>query len=81
MSGQSLGSAPIFCAHLLRRVDEKLVDLLGSLEPSEWDLRPLHHCGRSATSQRICSMLFFASFPWCGTLVMEKPLLSVHGKM
>ena len=41
MSGQSLGSAPIFCAHLLRRVDEKLVDLLGSLEPSEWDLQTL----------------------------------------
>jgi len=38
---QSLGSAPIFCAHLLRRVDEKLVDLLGSLEPSEWDLQTL----------------------------------------
>ncbi len=41
MSGQSLGSAPIFCAHLLRRVDEKLVNLLGSLEPSEWDLQTL----------------------------------------
>jgi uncharacterized protein (TIGR03083 family) len=41
VSGQSLGSAPIFCAHLLRRVDEKLVDLLGSLEPSEWDLQTL----------------------------------------
>lgn len=41
MSGQSLGSAPIFCAHLLRRVDEKLVDLLGSLEPSEWHLQTL----------------------------------------
>jgi uncharacterized protein (TIGR03083 family) len=36
-----LGSAPIFCAHLLRRVDEKLVDLLGSREPSEWDLQTL----------------------------------------
>src|SRR5713101_4939305 len=41
MNGQSLGSAPILCAHLLRRVDEKLVDLLGSLEPSEWDLQTL----------------------------------------
>ena len=41
MSGQSLGSAPILCAHLLRRVDEKLIDLLGSLEPSEWDLQTL----------------------------------------
>src|ERR1700680_3013297 len=37
MNGQSLGSAPILCAHLLRRVDEKLVELLRSLEPSEWD--------------------------------------------
>src|SRR6202165_405680 len=39
MHGQSLASAPILCAHLLRRVDEKLVELLGSLEPSEWDLQ------------------------------------------
>jgi uncharacterized protein (TIGR03083 family) len=29
---------PIVCAHLLRRVDEKLIDLLNSLEPGEWDL-------------------------------------------
>src|ERR1700674_673930 len=41
MNGQSLGSAPILCAHLLRRVDEKLVELLGSLEPSEWDLQTI----------------------------------------
>src|SRR4029077_8529636 len=41
MNPQSLGSAPILCAHLLRRVDEKLVELLGSLEPSEWDLRTI----------------------------------------
>jgi uncharacterized protein (TIGR03083 family) len=41
MHGQSLGSAPILCAHLLRRVDEKLVELLGSLEPSEWDLQTI----------------------------------------
>ena len=41
MNGQSLGSAPILCAHLLRRVDEKLVELLGSLEPSEWDLQTM----------------------------------------
>src|SRR5215472_638371 len=33
------GSAPILCAHLLRRVDEKLIDLLSSLTPSEWDLQ------------------------------------------
>src|SRR6266481_10211574 len=41
MNGQSLGSAPILCAHLRRRVDEKLVELLGSLEPSEWDLQTI----------------------------------------
>lgn len=28
---------PILCAHLLRRVDGKLVELLRSLEPAEWD--------------------------------------------
>ncbi len=39
MTVQSSGTGPILCAHLLRRVDEKLVDLLGSLEPSEWDLQ------------------------------------------
>lgn len=41
MNAQSLGSAPILCAHLLRGVDEKLVELLGSLEPSEWDLQTI----------------------------------------
>ena len=41
MNGQSLGSAPILCAHLLRSVDEKLVELLGSLEPGEWDLQTI----------------------------------------
>jgi uncharacterized protein (TIGR03083 family) len=29
---------PILCAHLLRRTDEKLIELLGSLTASEWDL-------------------------------------------
>ena len=29
---------PILCAHLLRRVDEKLIALLNSLAASEWDL-------------------------------------------
>ena len=29
---------PILCAHLLRKVDEKLIDLLSSLTPTEWDL-------------------------------------------
>src|SRR5882757_4364896 len=41
MNGQPNGTTPILCAHLLRTVDEKLVDLLGSLEPSEWDLQTL----------------------------------------
>ena len=41
MSGQSSGTDPILCAHLLRRVDEKLIDLLGSLEPAEWDLQTI----------------------------------------
>jgi uncharacterized protein (TIGR03083 family) len=33
------GLDPILCAHLLRKVDGKLADLLVSLEPSEWDLQ------------------------------------------
>jgi uncharacterized protein (TIGR03083 family) len=36
MSSQR-GLDPILCAHLLRRVDEKLIELLHSLSPSEWD--------------------------------------------
>ena len=39
MSGRANGTEPIACAHLLRTVDEKLVDLLAYLEPSEWDLQ------------------------------------------
>src|SRR2546421_1949026 len=39
MSGEVSGLDPIVCAHLLRRVDEKLIDLLRSLAPGEWDLR------------------------------------------
>jgi hypothetical protein len=30
---------PILCAHLPRRVDEKLIDLLGSLTSAEWNLQ------------------------------------------
>jgi hypothetical protein len=30
---------PFECAHLLRTVDEKLIDLLKSLAPSEWELQ------------------------------------------
>src|SRR6185503_11884089 len=37
MSLQASGLDPILCAHLLRRVDEKLIELLRSLSPSEWD--------------------------------------------
>jgi uncharacterized protein (TIGR03083 family) len=32
---------PILCAHLLRKVDSKLLELLGSLEAGEWDLPTL----------------------------------------
>ena len=41
MSSESGGPAPILCAHLLRRVDEQLVDLLASLTPGEWDLQTI----------------------------------------
>src|ERR1700758_3378621 len=37
MQGGSSASDPILCAHLIRRVDEKLIDLLTSLTPGEWD--------------------------------------------
>jgi uncharacterized protein (TIGR03083 family) len=37
MSFQSSGADPILCAHLLRKVDEKLIELLRSLPASEWD--------------------------------------------
>lgn len=39
MSLQSSGVDPILCAHLLRGVDEKLIDLLLSLAPSDWDVQ------------------------------------------
>jgi uncharacterized protein (TIGR03083 family) len=39
MNSQASGTEPILCAHLLCTVDEKLVDLLASLEPGEWDLQ------------------------------------------
>jgi uncharacterized protein (TIGR03083 family) len=32
-------SDPILCAHLLRRVDERLIDLLSSLTSHEWDIQ------------------------------------------
>jgi uncharacterized protein (TIGR03083 family) len=37
MLRESSSLEPILCAHLLRRVDEKLIDLLDSLAPDEWD--------------------------------------------
>ena len=37
MSVQSSGTDPILCAHLLRKVDDKLIELLLSLAASEWD--------------------------------------------
>jgi uncharacterized protein (TIGR03083 family) len=36
---ESTGSDPILCAHVLRRVDGKLMELLRSLSPSDWDVQ------------------------------------------
>ncbi|HXW61986.1 MAG TPA: maleylpyruvate isomerase N-terminal domain-containing protein [Candidatus Acidoferrales bacterium] len=41
MFGESSISDPILCAHLLYQVDERLIDLLRSLAPSEWDLQTI----------------------------------------
>jgi hypothetical protein len=41
MRGESTGPEPTFCAPLLRRVDEKLIDLLKSLTPDEWGLQTI----------------------------------------
>jgi uncharacterized protein (TIGR03083 family) len=41
MSDQSRGLPPILCAHVLRRVDEQLIDLLRSLKPAEWDIQTI----------------------------------------
>src|SRR5258708_20653847 len=41
MNGPPNGTDPIICGQLLRGVDEKLVDLLGSLAPGEWDLQTI----------------------------------------
>ncbi len=38
---QANGSAPILCAHLLRRLDDELINLLYSLAPTEWDLQTI----------------------------------------
>ena len=37
----SCGTAPILCAHLVRRVDDELIALLRSLDPNEWDLQTI----------------------------------------
>jgi uncharacterized protein (TIGR03083 family) len=39
MIGQTGGLDPILCAHLLREVDQRLIELLESLAPLEWDLQ------------------------------------------
>src|SRR5712671_2817090 len=39
VTAQSSGSDPILCGHLLRRVDEKLIELLRSLAPDEWNIQ------------------------------------------
>src|SRR5436309_1587263 len=41
MRGESGTPDPILCAHLIRRVDEKLIDLLSSLTSSEWDVQTI----------------------------------------
>jgi hypothetical protein len=38
-NAQLAGQHPIRCAHLLRKVDERLIELLRSIEPGEWDLQ------------------------------------------
>jgi hypothetical protein len=40
-ASQSNGTAPILCAHLLRRVDGELIRLLESLTPREWDFETI----------------------------------------
>jgi len=41
MRRESSTADPILCAHLLRRVDERLIDLLSSLTSSEWDIQTI----------------------------------------
>src|SRR5690242_11309118 len=41
MHSESNTAGPILCAHLIRRVDEKLIELLNSLTMNEWDLPTL----------------------------------------
>jgi uncharacterized protein (TIGR03083 family) len=41
MQGEAITVGPILCAHLIRTVDEKLIELLSSLTTDEWDLPTL----------------------------------------
>jgi uncharacterized protein (TIGR03083 family) len=41
MSVKLLAPEPILCAHLLRKVDAQLVDLLSSLAPAEWEVQTI----------------------------------------
>jgi uncharacterized protein (TIGR03083 family) len=41
MSGQNPGLEPILCAHLLEKVDRRLIRLLRSLTPSEWEIETI----------------------------------------
>ncbi|HEX3683105.1 MAG TPA: hypothetical protein VHU83_11240 [Bryobacteraceae bacterium] len=47
MPGESGDVDAILCAHLLRRVDEKLIELLSSLDWGEWDLQTVAPRGQS----------------------------------
>jgi uncharacterized protein (TIGR03083 family) len=39
VAGEVTAPAPILCAHLIREVDAKLLQLLASLRPDEWDVQ------------------------------------------
>jgi uncharacterized protein (TIGR03083 family) len=41
VNSQPSGCGPILCSHLLRKVDERLIDLLRSLRADEWDLQTI----------------------------------------
>lgn len=41
MISETPAMPPILCAHLLRKVDEKLIELLQSLTPEEWELQTI----------------------------------------
>lgn len=41
MTDHISGNEPILCAHLLRQVDEKLIELLSELRPEEWNFQTI----------------------------------------